>query len=221
MYHIENLPARPKRPPISRSNTSSAQLPSLARAIVRKRADESPLSEGRFNFRSNTPEVTSSRASSVIDIERPEVNSQRNGSTGNVNQYCKNLAQIEDEEDGSMILVRKAEYVIKAKLPTPQSAKAEIKGPNGNDEDGDADRDDVHQRLSKEVEKRGKGEKYKQHRRYLDSSLTGLMGAMKLESQLLLLKRELQLYEVFDNASSGKLPVLQYSLDKTKRSTLA
>lgn len=107
-----------------------------------------------------------------------------------------------------MILVKKAEYVIKVKKPTGQQhVDLGSKAISAKDEDCEH----VHEetiseergRKEKEMDKRGKRQ---QKHHSSESALYGLMGAMKLESQLLLLRRELQLYQVFNDACGGECP---------------
>lgn len=105
-----------------------------------------------------------------------------------------------------MILVRKAEYVIKTRKPTSHGTS---RGSRALSADDHEHHDHVREpRTTKQAEE-GRYESQKddhQNQKYRASNtgLKGLMAAMKLESQMILLRRELQLYQTFDDYSSGE-----------------
>ena len=200
-YISERTPSPyPKPHPLSRSTSSTLSSPS-SRALVRTRTGEL-RSERRPKLTSQTSGSFSSHHSgSTILVSTPGAaaaqHSNNNPTTKTASDCCKQMAQSsEDEEDGSIVLVRvPARNVINAtaspstadlaKMPTAELVRTVGRALSADDNARAA-----------EV-----GEERVWHS---GTALGGLTEAMKLESQLLLLKRELHLYQAFDEASGGK-----------------
>jgi len=187
-YYVVGSPSYPRSPPSSRSGSSTSSQ--TTRTLVRDKNGEL-RSEQRLKLATRPSQSLSSQGGSTMGAST----SSRQGSPiKNMNNCCgKQMVQSEDEEDGSMILVQvPARKVIKTGSNTVDLADVSTAHLVRS----------VSTALSVDG---GRSDEVAKDRRYQPgSALSGLTEAMKLEGQLLLLKRELRLYQHFDKASGRK-----------------
>ena len=159
-YLLERPPSVSKSPPSSKSGSSTSSPSS--RALVRTKTGE------------------------LHTEQRPRLVSRPSGDVSG--HGCKQKSQSEDDEEGSMVLVR-----------VPVQNVVHVIGSNADDSSKEATGQLVKTagRVLDTNEKCGEGAKGN----CWEAALDGLTKAMKLESHLLLLKRQLNLYEAFDDAS--------------------
>ena len=184
---LSGLSSFPKRPSVSRTSSSAANPP--GKALVRSKSKGLHVAE---RSKAAPSESASSQGGSTIYVSTPE-DSQDKGSSKNTKSTDKKTSQSEDGEDGSVVLVKVETKVYEKpgsstvngdKEPTGQLVKVGPRLSNGTDINEEENR----------VE-----------RLYVSTvAIGGLTKVMKLESQLLLLRRMLRLYLVFDEASGSE-----------------
>lgn len=104
--------------------------------------------------------------------------------------------EVEDDEDGSMVLVR-----------VPRKNIMPVHSINAIRQDSPTAQQAT--RVNKALSVDDLRCEYIRNRRHVSGTeLTGLTMAMTLESQMLLLKRKLCLYQAFDESSGGMFPIL-------------
>ncbi|KAL6715138.1 hypothetical protein ACLMJK_007401 [Lecanora helva] len=196
----------PKRPVPSRSGSSS--LSASTRALIRTRTGELRAEQRPKLVSHPSGSNASSRSSgSTIFVTTPGAAAQQqladSREKNDAKEDCEPSAETQDDagfdgEDGSIVLVKilpAGTTIINA--PTKASPAANLVDSSSKGElmkagAKSANGDDAHSREEGGPQNRPPCP---------GSALSALTEAMKLESQLLLLKRVLHLYQAFDNAS--------------------
>lgn len=188
-YYATKRPSPSPNPMfVGRAVTSSMALPT--RALIRPKRSMSCRSEQR-------PRLVSHPSGSGSSHRSGSTTRQYGGSVRESpimkRDQSRHMTQIEveDDEDGSMVLVR-----------VPRKNIMPVQPINARRQDSPMVQlvTSVNKALSVDDLRR---EYIKDRRQVSGTKLTGLTLAMKLESQLLLLKRKLCLHRAFDESSGG------------------